>query len=215
MRSIQPKPALEGNPMLSFLSTIIAGAVAAPLPEGMTVAQANAQNARGRATHGNRLHKKATHAALLDSVDGDREALKTITVWVPRKTMTKLMARAFDKKACYEGGERFQDAQYEVESTEYDLEEIEVERARHPDEEVAFAKLQKRFREPTRSILGFFHKPTTKHGDRRQRNVLPAPLGDFNWVDLDATTAQANAETRAQRLERSLRKIRNLKESLA
>jgi len=199
--------------MIDFLSLIGAPAVA-PLPPGMTEQQANACFNRASATLGNRAAKKEKHAELLADVGGDDEKLKTIRLWVPRKTTQKLMARAFDKKACAEGGERFQDAAYEIEATEYDLEEIEVERARHPTEEVAFAKLQRRYREQTPSILGFFHKPTMKCGDRRHRNVLPAPLGDFEWVERSEELSREQALNRSLAKLRAERPIRNVREAV-
>lgn len=181
-------------------------------PQPMTQQEVTAA-ARSRATRANRQHKKAAHEAVLASVDGDRESLKTITVWVPRKRTERLFARAFDRKSLAEGGAAFQDAEYEFEATEYDLEEIEVERARHPDEEVAFARLQKRFRESKPSIQGFFHKPTTKHGDRRQRRVLPAPLGDFNWVERNEDVSREQQLAQSLAKLRAARPIRNVRES--
>jgi hypothetical protein len=186
--------------MLDFLS-LIGTPVAAPLPPGMTQQQADACFKRTSSTLGNRQYKKAKHEELLETVGGDREALKTICVWVPRKSTQRLFARAFDKKACAEGGERFQDVEYEFEATEYDLEEVEVERARHPDEEVAFAKLQRRFIERKPSIDGFFHKPTMKCGDYRRASA-PTALGDFEWCERDENV------TREQQIAHSLAKLR-------
>lgn len=162
----------------------------------------NAEAKRSQATSANRERKSEAHKTLLASVDGDRECLKTIKLWVPRKTTQKLMVRAYDKAKLFATGDAFHDECYEIEATEYDLEEIEVERARHPDEEVAFAKLQNRYREQKASILGFFHKPTMQCGDRRQRRVMPAPLGDFEWAD------RSEELTREQQLNHSLAKMR-------
>lgn len=202
--------------MLDFLS-MIGTPVAAPLPTGMTEAQANACFKRTAATAGNRQYKKAKHEELLDTVGGDREALKTICLWVPRKTNQKLLGMALDRKLKSEigndAGQAMTSFEADYEATEYDLEEIEVERARHPKEEVEFAKLQRRFREQTPSIQGFFHKPFIKSGDRRQRTVLPAPLGDFNWVDADPEVTREQQIAQSLAKLRADRPIRNVRES--
>jgi hypothetical protein len=197
------------NDLETFLAALGAPATLTAEEDAISRAQAS----RARATRNCRAKKVEDHASALAAVDGDREALKTICLWVPRKTNQKLMARAFDKKACAEGGERFTDAAYEVEVTEYDLEEVEVERARHPKEEVEFAKLQRRFRESTPSIQGFFHKPFIKTGDRRSRRVLPAPLGDFAWVERSEELSREQELNRSLAALRASRPIRNVREA--
>lgn len=199
---------------LSALALLAATMTATQAPDLPMTQQDMMRAKRSAATHGNRLYKQAKHAEVLEAVGGGREALKTITVWMPRKSTQKLFARAFDKKACAEGGERFTDAEYEVEATEYDLEEIEVERARHPDEEVAFARLQRRFVEHKPSILGYFHKPSMKSGDRRARRVMPAPLGDFSWVERSEELSREQQISRSLATLRAQKPIRNVREAV-
>ena len=196
------------------LDEIFAAAAAAPAPVTKPYeANYHQREARADATQANRIAKREAHAEVLAACDGDSEALKTITLWEPRKRTEQMFFRAFDRKMLSETGNAFHDEQIEVETTEYKLVEVEVPRARHPDEERAFAKLQNRFRESKPSILGFFHKPTTKHGDRRQRRVLPAPLGDFNWVDANPEVIREQQLAQSLAKLRSARPIRNVKES--
>lgn len=214
MRENQPTNALEGHQAMFDIDTLIAEVIAsAPPITPKRRQELDAMNKRASATVACRQHDRAEHTKVLESVGGDREALKTITLWEPRKTTQQMWFRAFDRKRLFESGEAFHDEKYEVDTTEYDLIEVEVERARHPDEEVAFAKLQKRFIERKPSILGFFHKPSMKHGDRRQRKVLPAPLGDFEWCERDETITRENQLARSLASLRAARPIRNVTES--
>lgn len=159
---------------------------------------------RSQATRANREHERAEKEETLASVDGDREALCRIVLWEKRdKTdrdgnviREKILARGFEKR--FIGGakcdEEHDDADKKVIASvnsqsldcetgenvsEYVLVKHIVPRARHPDEERAWAKAQGRYRETRPSISGFFADPSV-----RQRKLRdPAPIGDYNWVD--------------------------------
>lgn len=190
---------------LDLLQDLINSAPAAD-PQALIVANRNAQ--RSAATRAGRERKREHHKQVLASVDGDREKLKTISVWVPRKVKSTLFARAQDKIAWHAKGDahRFLDMQIEVEDTEYDLEQIEVERARPPKEEVEFAKLQGRFREQTASINGFFAPKQVVKTHRRPTDYY-APLGDFEWCERDEAVTTANRINHANAKARAARPI--------
>lgn len=184
---------------------------------------------RAKATANNRAAKREEVDAALDSVDGDREALCRIHVWErldpnneedaklirsSKYEPEEFMFAALDRKLKFEIGNDERQAMTDMSAAntnvQYKLVPHLVPRARHFDEEVAFAKMQGRFREQKHHTATFFADPTVRvRKDRYQ------PLGSFEWCDRDENATQANAITRAQRLEASLRKIRNVKESLA
>jgi hypothetical protein len=165
---------------------------------------------RSASTAGNRIVKKERKEEVLASVDGDAEKLITISLWQPRTVKTKLFARAFDKAKLAATGEAFIDAEYDGEDTEYKLVEEVCERAKPPADEVAFAKLQGRFQEQTRSINGFFAADPiviTKH----KATDYYAPLGDFNWCD-DVVPAHERAAQQKRWAAAHNKPVRNIKE---
>lgn len=194
------------------LDTILSGVLCDQhKPEPLT--QVDVQRAkRSASTAGCRERKTAAHKQVLDAVGGDREALKTISVWVPRKRTERMFFRAFDRQSLAEGGAAFHDAEYETESTDYTLEQIEVERAKPPKEEVEYAKLQGRFVQQTASINGFFAPKETVHTARRPTDYY-APLGDFQWADRDENTRRVNDCTHAARKQAAAKPIRTVADS--
>lgn len=183
------------------MSPALAAIIAQAKPlviESSPMTQEDASRARRSAsTAANRTAKKAKKVAVLASVGGDDEKLTTIHVWVARTKREKILAKGYEKR--FIGGKKAdeehddktakaivsiapQDFEVEVDATFYVLEEQVIERARHPKEEVEYAKLQGRFREQTRSTDTFF-APAPTVVTRRKPTDYYAPLGDFNWCD--------------------------------
>lgn len=179
--------------------------------------QVEAESKRASATVACRQRKTDEKNKALDSVNGDRESLCRIHLWEPRTRTDQMMFSALDRRLKSEVGNEDRAAMIDLlvdcESTEYVLTEHIIPRARHPDEEVAFAKLQGRFREHKPSIQGFFHKPTNKSGDRRARRVCPAPIGDFEWCERDEALTREQQINRSLAAMRAARPIRNVKEA--
>lgn len=196
------------DPISAFLASL--GPAAVLDAQAERAERASAQ--RAKATRANRAEKREEHKQVLASVDGDREKLKTITVWVPRKRTEKLMARAFDRASLAAGGNAFHDESYDIEATDYTLEQIEVERAQHPDKEVAFAKLQGRFVQQTRSIEGFFAPKQVCITHKRPTDYY-APLGDFEWCERNEEVTREQQLAHSLAKLRAARPIRNIKEA--
>jgi hypothetical protein len=210
----------------SILNQMIAQA---PQPDAATVAKLAVNAKRAAATAVCRVRKTEHKAAVLASVDGDTEKLKTITLWAPRKTKRQLYAKGYEKKfvgpqpnECRQGDDEKHDqlgrrsivsvnaAEFvgEFDETEYDLITLEVERAKHPKEEVEYAKLQGRFIEHKPSINGFFAAPATVRFAARPNDHY-APLGDFEWAD-DQVPREVREKVYAR--NRKSRPIHNIKE---
>lgn len=171
--------------------------------------QVEAESKRASATVACRARKTAEKNEALDSVGGDRESLCRIHLWEPRTRTDHLFARAYDRKRLFESGEAFHDECYEIETTEYALVEHIIPRARHPDEEVAFAKMQGRFKpENKRGGATFYADPCVKA--RRDRYQ---PLGDFEWCERDEALTREQQINRSLAALRAARPIRNIKEA--
>ena len=234
VRSIpNPNPALEGIPMTdtafqAFLAALGPAAVLTPEEQ----ATHNAKASRAQATRNCRARKVAERNDALDSVNGDRESLCRIHLWEPLNpadeddakqirdtrwcpTEMKFMAldRELKSRIGNDEGQAMRKMTVESDEVQYKLVAHIVPRARHPDEEVAFAKLQGRYRESKPSIQGFFHKPKSIQGDRRTRRVHPAPLGDFEWCERDEALTREQQINRSLRALRAARPIRNVKEA--
>lgn len=210
------------DPLASFLASLGAPAVLTPEEH----AKHNAKASRAQATRNCRAKKVAERDEALASVDGDRESLCRIHVWVPLNPAdaedAKLIAdsryepkdfyfQATDRKTWHEtkdDNQRFLKMTAESGSTQYKLVEQIVPRARHPDEEVAWAKAQGRYRAPTRSTATFFADPTViRKRDRYQ------PLGTFEWCDRSEELTREQQMTHSLAKMRAARPIRNIKES--
>jgi len=183
--------------MSPALAAIIASAPALALTNAPMTQEDATRARRSASTTANRMHKKAAKVAVLASVDGDAEKLTTIHVWVPRTKREQILAKGYEKR--FIGGKKADEEHDdktktaiasvnaeefagEFDATFYVLEEQVTERARHPKEEVEYAKLQGRFQEHKPSIGGFF-APAPTVVTRRKPTDYYAPLGDFNWCD--------------------------------
>ncbi len=212
------------------LDEIFAAAATAPAPVTKPYeADYYQREARAAATQANRDHKRAEKAAALEEVGGDRESLCRIFVWErldPNNEEDAKLIRhskyepeeysfaALDRKLKAEIGNDERQAMTDMSVTndnaQYKLVAKLVPRARHYDEEVAWAKAQGRYREQKPSSATFFADPTVRvRKDRYQ------PLGDFNWCERNEDLTREQALTHSLAKLRAARKIRNVKEAAA
>ena len=182
----------------------IATPPAMSLSQALLILHGSPAARRRSASNAGRERKQIKHKELIEKVEGDREKLKIIHIWQPRNVKTKLLAKGYQKTFvqiegtthCYSHDPESIEAEYD--DTEYDLVEVEIERAKHPKEEVEFAKLQGRFLEQQRSIFGLFAAPTACRYAARP-NDWYAPLDPMSKDDLDNLNRVPRAERIKQR----------------
>jgi hypothetical protein len=211
------------DPLASFLASLGTAAVLTPEEH----AKHNAKASRAQATRNCRAKKVAERDEALASVDGDRESLCRIHVWVPldpsneedaklirdtRYEPKEYMFQATDRKTWHEtkdDSKRFIKMREDSGCTQYKLVEQIIPRARHPDEEIAWAKMQGRYRKPTNSTATFFADPTVvTRKDRYQ------PLGTFEWCERSEELTREQQMTHSLAKLRASRPIRNVREAV-
>lgn len=180
---------------------------------------------RAAANSRHRRAKQAHKVEVLAECDGDRESIKTITVWMPRSKKGQLFAKGYEKR--FIGGKKADEAHddktkravasanaveavYEVDETVYDLTEIEVPRARPPKEEVMNAQFEGRYTEHHGGASFFAPAQAVRY--KARPTDYYAPLGDFQWADREEAVTAANQATHERAKARN-RPIRNVREA--